>query len=71
MSWLTVGKLKEQIKDLPDNMDVFLRVVYNPCGNIELGGDAIVSTYSFFGESLPCVIIEPTKDEEDDEEPEE
>lgn len=61
---MNVGDLKTTIKDLPDELEVFL-VVHNPCGNIELAGSAEESTYGFFGKSTPCLIIEPFKDKEE------
>ena len=51
--------LKKQIEDLQDDMEVFIRCHVNPCGNIIEAGEAKKDTYGFFGESIPCVIIEP------------
>lgn len=56
---MNIGELKEQIKDLPDNVEVFIRAKVNPCGNIIEADRAEKSTYGFFGESVDCVIIEP------------
>jgi hypothetical protein len=59
MKVMTIKILKEQINDLPDDMEVFIRCHVNPCGNIENAGVADKSTYGFFGKEIPCVIIEP------------
>lgn len=58
-STLTVGQLKEMIKDSHDNTEIYIRVCSNPCGNIVEAGIADKSTYGFFGESIECIIIEP------------
>lgn len=56
---LTVGELKAQLSGMPDHLEVFIRAKSNPCGNIWEAGKADKSTYGFFTESIPCVIIEP------------
>lgn len=58
-SHLHIGELKELIKDLDDETEVFIRVCYNPVGNIVTAGSPVLSTYGFFGTSIPCVVIEP------------
>lgn len=51
---MKVKDLKEQIADLPDDMEVFIRAKVNPCGNIiEIEA------------SIDCVIIEPEKDDDE------
>ena len=62
---MRIKDLKEQIKELPDEMEVFIRCAVNPCGNIITAGKANKDTYGFFGESIDCVIIEPETDDED------
>jgi hypothetical protein len=57
--YLKVGKLKEMLKDIPDNTEVFIRCCINPCGNIVEAGIADKSEYSFFGKPISCIIIEP------------
>lgn len=61
---MKISELKEQIKDIPDDTEVFIRCHVNPTGNIVEAGKADKSTYGFFGESIPCIIIEPYEDEE-------
>ncbi len=58
-SQLTVGELKGMVSEIKDDTPVYIRTCFNPCGNIVSAGIAEKSTYGFFGESLPCVIIEP------------
>jgi hypothetical protein len=58
-TYLTVGELRDQIANLPADMEVKIRVCYNPVGNIVDAGTADVSTYGSFGVSVPCVILEP------------
>ena len=62
---MKVKDLKEQIAELQDDMEVFIRAKVNQCGNIIEAGCADKSTYGFFGESIDCVIIEPEKDEDE------
>jgi len=56
---LKVGELKEMIKDIKDDTEVYIRVCSNICGNIVEAGIADKSTYGFFGTSIDCIIIEP------------
>ena len=62
---MNVKDLKEQVANLPDDMEVFIRAKTNPCGNIIEAGSASKNTYGFFGKSIDCVIIEPEKDDEE------
>ena len=59
--FLTVGMLKEQIKHLADDIEVFIRCCDNPVGNIVRAGLADSTTYDFFGYDIPCLIIEPSE----------
>jgi hypothetical protein len=63
---MLVKDLKKQIESLPDDMEVYMRTVFNPCGNIVEAGSANKDTYGFFGKSIDCVIIEPEKFEDDE-----
>lgn len=56
---MTVQELKRQIKNIPDDIEVYIRCYQNPCGNIIEAGEAKKSTYGFFGTKIDCVIIEP------------
>lgn len=58
-TYLTVGELKAILADISDETEVKIRTCNNPCGNIVQGGTAEISSYGFFGEDIPCVIIEP------------
>ena len=50
------------LKDLPDNINVYIRCCYNLCGNTIEAGETKLSTYGFFGKNVSCVIIEPADD---------
>lgn len=56
---LTVKQIKEQLQNIPDDYEVYIRCVRNPCGNIIEVKSADKSKRSFFGKSIDCVIIEP------------
>lgn len=49
--------LKEFLRNVADDTDVFIANSVNICGNISELAEAIESTYSFFGISLPCIIL--------------
>ena len=56
---MKVAQLKEQLKDVPDDIEVFIRCCVNPCGNIVEASESKKDTYGFFGKSIDCIIIEP------------
>ena len=58
--YLKVKALKEMLKNVPDDTEVFIRCCTNPCGNIVEAGIADKSDYGFFGKAIPCIIIEPS-----------
>lgn len=58
---MKVKDLKKQIEDAPDDMEVFVRCISNPCANIVQAKKAAKSTYGFFGIEVECIIIEPDK----------
>lgn len=62
LPYLKVGALKEMLKDVPDNINVYIRCCYNLCGNTVEAGEAKLTTYGFFGKDISCVIIEPADD---------
>lgn len=62
---MKIKDIKEAIKNLDNNLEVFIRCTYNPCGNIIEAGKFNKSTYGFFGKSIDCIIIEPIGDEDD------
>ena len=61
---MKASELKEQISNIPDDTEVFIRCCFNPCGNIVEVRAAQKDTYGFFGRSIDCVIIEPDIDEQ-------
>jgi len=65
MPQLTVGELKKRLEGMDDSLDVFFRRVAPICGNIEGAYHVDKSTYGFFGQTIDCVIIEPSSDERD------
>lgn len=50
-------ELKEWLKDVDDNVDVFIRNSHNPFGNVQELSKAEESTVSFFGMQEPVVIL--------------
>ena len=60
---MKVSELKEQIKDIPDDTEVYIRCCVNPTGNIVDALEASKDTYGFFGEVIDCIIIEPDIDD--------
>ena len=61
---MNVKELKEQLADLPDDMEVLFRRIAPITGNVEYAGRAVRSEYGFFGKAIPCVIIEPMSDDD-------
>lgn len=57
--YLKVGELRKQLEGVDDDDQVFIRCCHNICGNIVEAGIADKSTYGFFGDDVPCIIIEP------------
>ncbi len=58
--YMKVSDLKKQIANIPGDMEVYIRCSYNPTGNIVEAGVANKGTYGSFGQSIPCLIIEPS-----------
>ena len=61
---MTVKQLRDALAGMADDLPVFFRRVTPICGNIEEAGSARVDRFGFFGQSLPCVIVEPMQDED-------
>lgn len=57
-------ELKELIKNVDDNIEVFVRNSVNICGNIQELAEVEIATYGFFGTSLPCVILNTDSSEQ-------
>lgn len=65
---MTVGELKEALKQYDDNLEVFTKKT-ELLGNIGYIFSAKQDTYGFFGESLPCILLTDqveVREEEDD-----
>lgn len=71
---MRVKRLKEILNNLDDDLEIFIRNSHNFCGNIADLEQVEKSTRGFFGESLPCLILnthcagkklEMTEDEEE------
>lgn len=56
---LRVGELLDMLQGIPPETEVWMRPCRNLMGNMVEAGIAAKSAYTFFGESIPCVIIEP------------
>ena len=54
---MEVKRLKELLEKMPDDMEVFIRNSVNPCGNIGELEQVEKSYYGFFGDLIPCVIL--------------
>ena len=64
---MTIKTLREQIKDLPDDTEVFIRRV-NSYGNpvIDRAGAVIIDTHGFHHNEKQCVVIEQWLDFDND-----
>ena len=54
---MIVKRLKELLENLPDELEVFIRNSVNICGNIGELEQVEKSFYGFFGDKIPCVIL--------------
>ena len=54
---MRVGRLKELLENIPDEVEVFVRNSVNVCGNISGVSQLEKSAYGFFVESLPALFI--------------
>lgn len=53
---MTVGELKEVLKQYDDNLEVFTKKT-ELLGNIGYIFRVKQDTYGFFGEDLPCILL--------------
>lgn len=62
-------RLKDILKDIDDNTEIFIRNTRNICGNIEGLEQIEMSVYSTFGVINPCIILNTpsSKEIEEDE----
>lgn len=69
---MKVKRLKEILNNLDDNLEVFIRNSLNICGTIGELEQVEKSFYGFFGEDIPCLILNTSYskilEETDDEE---
>ena len=54
---MKVRKLKDIISNLDDNLDIFIRNSVNICGGVSELEQVEKATYGFFGDSIPCLIL--------------
>ena len=54
---MKIKRLKEIVNELDDGLEVFVRNSVNPVGNIQELSQIEKSSYGFFGESIPCLIL--------------
>lgn len=66
--YFKVKDLKEFLMDLDDDLEIFVNNSLNPLGNISELAAARSDSYGFFGESLPCVILDTAQNVQFDEE---
>ena len=56
---MKVRKLNEIINNLDDNLYIFIRNSVNICGGVSELEQVEKATYGFFGDSIPCLILNP------------
>lgn len=70
---MTVKDIRKALDGLDDELEIYFRRVAPLCGNIEGAYHLSKSHMSFFGQSFPCLIIEPASpyrgERDDDAEP--
>lgn len=54
---MVVNELRELLKDMEGNEEIYIRNTVNPVGNIADLEQVELSTYGFFGKSIPCIIL--------------
>lgn len=54
---MTVKRLKEIIKDMPDDLEIYIRNSHNLCGTIGELENVEKTEYGFFGEGIPCLVL--------------
>lgn len=64
-------RLKEILRNIDGDTEIYIRNSVNICGDIQDLSQVEVSTYGFFGTSIPCLILNTCSskelEEEDDE----
>lgn len=54
---MKIGRLKEILSNLDDDLEIFIRNSVNICGNIGELYQIEKSTYGFMGDSVDCIIL--------------
>ena len=54
---MTVKELMEILSQIPEDTEIMIRNSVNICGNIGDLENVEISSYGFFGSSIPCVIM--------------
>jgi len=54
---ITVKRLKEIIKDMPDDLEIYIRNSRNPLGTVGELENVEKTFYGFFGEDIPCLVL--------------
>ena len=54
---MKVKRLKEILNNLDDDLEIFIRNSHNICGTIGDLEQVEKSFYGFFGEDVPCLIL--------------
>lgn len=54
---MKVRRLKELLSTLNDDLEIFIQNTNNLCGNISELEQVEKSYYGFFGEYIPCLIL--------------
>jgi hypothetical protein len=54
---MEVKRLKELLNNLDDELEVFIRNSNNICGDISELEQVEKGSYAFFGNDIPCVIL--------------
>lgn len=60
--------LKEFLKSIDDDVEIFIENSINPVGNISEMAEAKEDKYGFFGSLIPCVILKSAQNVTFDEE---
>lgn len=64
---MRVKDLKETLKNIDDDTEVFIANSFNICGNISELCEVRKDNYGFFGSSVPCVILDSAQNVSFDE----
>lgn len=64
-------RLKELLKNIDDETEIFIRNSVNACGNIQELEQVELSSYSSFGVIQPCIILNTASSKEIEEDEEE